>query len=219
MRNATRVTVSTFGVLAAIAGIEHGAGEVGQGNVAPPGPVFESWAGSELFQILAGEPAMTLLPNLLLSGILTILVSLIFFVWAVFFVERKHGGPVLIGLSLLLLLVGGGFGPPLLGIILGITATRIHSPLRWWQAHLPAGLRHVLATVWPWLYAAAIIAWLFLFPGLILLDYFAGIGDESLVVSLTIFSAFSLLLLTIVASFARDLQQQVGARPAAALAR
>ena len=69
MKNATRVTVSTFGVLAGIAGIEHGIGELLQGNVAPNGLVIESWAGSELFRILAGEPAMTLIPNLLASGI------------------------------------------------------------------------------------------------------------------------------------------------------
>ena len=37
MRNATKVTVSTFGALAGLAGLEHGIGETLQGNRAPDG--------------------------------------------------------------------------------------------------------------------------------------------------------------------------------------
>jgi hypothetical protein len=40
------ITVSTFGALAGLAGIEHGIGEVLQGNIAPEGPVVLSWPGS-----------------------------------------------------------------------------------------------------------------------------------------------------------------------------
>jgi len=136
MRSATRVTVSTFGTLAGLAGIEHGIGEVLQGNVAPEGVMISSWPESELFGILAGEPAMTIVPNLLATGILAIFVSLVFLVWATIFVQRKHGGLVLIALSVVMLLVGGGFGPPILGIIVGVAATRINAPPAWWRTHL-----------------------------------------------------------------------------------
>ncbi|HJQ28224.1 MAG TPA: hypothetical protein VJ827_02710, partial [Rubrobacter sp.] len=78
--DATRVTVSTFGALAGLAGIEHGIGEVLQGNVAPDGVIILSWPESGLFRILAGEPAMTIVPSLLASGILAILVSMTFLV-------------------------------------------------------------------------------------------------------------------------------------------
>ncbi len=37
MKNATRVFASTFGAIFALAGIEHGIGEIFQGNVAPSG--------------------------------------------------------------------------------------------------------------------------------------------------------------------------------------
>jgi hypothetical protein len=204
--NATRVTVSTFGALAAMAGIEHGIGELWQGNVAPGALVIESWAGSDLFRILAGEPALTIVPNLLVSGILTILFSLTLLVWAIWFVQRKHASLVLIGLSLILLLVGGGFGPPLLGIIVGVTATRICAPSPWWHAHL-AG-RHVLATLWPWAFAAAVVAWLSIFPGTVLVDYFFGLGGQELLVYLTILAAFVFLFFTIVSAFAYDLRQR-----------
>jgi hypothetical protein len=111
MNNATRITVSTFGVLAGLAGIEHGIGEALQGNVAPDAAMFLSWPDSEVFELLNGEPAMTLIPNLLVTGILAIVASLIFLAWATMFVHRKHGGLVLILLSVVMLLVGAGFSP------------------------------------------------------------------------------------------------------------
>jgi hypothetical protein len=210
MRSATRVTVWTFGALAGLAGIEHGLGEVLQGNVAPEGVMILSWPQSELFRILAGEPAMTIVPNLLVTGILAIFVSLVSLVWATIFVQRKHGGLVLIALSVVMLLVGGGFGPPILGIIVGVAATRINAPLRWWRTHLSSGSRRFLANLWPWSFVAGLIAWLSLLPGTIVLDSFFGVNDLSFVVLLLTLSAFGLLLLTIVTGFAYDIQRQTG---------
>jgi hypothetical protein len=48
-----------------------------------------------VFDILAGEPAMTIVPGLLATEILAIVVSLIFLMWATAFVRRKHGALVL----------------------------------------------------------------------------------------------------------------------------
>jgi hypothetical protein len=210
VRNATRVTVSSFGALAGLAGIEHGIGETLQGNLAPGGIMISSWPGSALFGILSGEPAMTVVPNPLVSGILTILFSLIFLVWASVFVQRKNGGLILILLSIALLLVGGGFGPPMLGIIVGVTATRIYAPLTRWQAHLSAGSRRFLAKLWPWSFVAGLVAWLLLFPGSVLLDYFLGVSKPELVISIFFFSALGFLLLTIVAGLLYDSQEQMG---------
>jgi hypothetical protein len=208
MRNATRVMVSTFGALAGVAGIEHGIGEVLQGNVAPGGLMILSWPESEVFGILAGEPAMSIVPNLLATGILAILVSLVFLVWATMFVQRKHGGLILILLSIVMLLVGGGFGPPILGILVGAAATRINAPLRWWRNHLSIGLRRFLAKLWPWSFVAGVIAWLLVLPGTILLDLFFGVNNQSLIVPVLTFSAFGLLLLGVFTGFAYDIQRQ-----------
>lgn len=129
--NTTRVTVSTFGTLAGLEGIEHGIGEVLQSNSAPEALVILSWPGLEAFRILAGEPAMTIVPNLLATGIVAIAVSLVFLVWVTVFVQRRHGGLILVLLSVAMLLLGGGFGPPILGVIVGLAATRINAPLGW----------------------------------------------------------------------------------------
>ena len=217
MKSATRITVSTLGALAGLSGIEHGLGEVLQGNVAPPGIVFQSWPNSELFGILNGEPAMSLVPNMLVTGILAIIISSVFLVWAAAFIERTHGGLILILLSIAVLLVGGGFGPFLLGLVLGLTATRINA-LRCGQgSRVPASLRQFLDRLWPWLYGADLIAWLMLFLGWPLAGLMPGVaGSDAVIVPLctTIAVAFGLLLLLVAAGLARDglRQADVGKR-------
>lgn len=206
MRNATRITVSTFGAIAGFSGIVHGIGEVLQGNRAPEGIVFLSWPESAFFRVLSGEPAMSIIPNLLITGMLTILFSFISIVWATMFVQRKYGALVLAILSIVMLLVGAGFGPPLLGIILSLAATRINAPLTWWRKHLSGGLRHFFGKLWLWSFVAGMIAWLLLFPGLSILNYFFGVNNLSLIL-IIILSAFGFLFLTIFTGFAHDSQR------------
>jgi hypothetical protein len=104
--------------------------------------------------------------------------------------------------------VGGGFGPPILGILVGAAATRINAPLRWWRNHLSIGLRRFLAKLWPWSFVAGVIAWLLVLPGTILLDLFFGVNNQSLIVPVLTFSAFGLLLLGVFTGFAYDIQRQ-----------
>ncbi len=216
MNSATRVVASVFGALAALAGLEHGVGEVLQGNVRAAGLIIQSWPDAAFFRIEAGEPAMTIVPNLLASGVLTIVVSLVFLAWAVGFAHRRHGGLVLVGLSIVLLLVGGGFGPPLLGIIVSLTATRIGAPLTWWRTRLAPAIRRLLAASWPWAFGASMGAWLMLVPGLPILSYTLGVEDSALVVVL-FFSAMGLLALTIVSGLARDAERRTVAASAVAV--
>jgi len=214
MKSATKVTVAVFGTIAAIAGVEHGIGEVLQGNAAPPGVVIQSWPNSAFFRALSGEPAMTIIPNLLVTGILAIVATAAFFLWATMFVQREHGGLVLMALSVVLLLVGGGFGPPVLGIILGIAATRINAPLRWWCDCTSPNVRRVLGAIWPWSVGIGALVWLLVFPGVNIASYYYGM-DNATVIATVIAAAFGFLLLSIITGHARDSLQ----RPAAARAR
>lgn len=214
--SALRITVSTFGVLAGLAGIEHGIGEVLQGSKAPAGLTIESWPDAASFRVLDGEPAMTIVPNLLATGILAILVSLVFVVWATRFVEREHGGLILMLLSVVWLLVGGGFGPPLLGIILGLTATRMNASPARRHAPQPAGTRSFPANLWPWCFGASLAAWLLLFPGVVIMAYLTGADETSTLfgtfVAVLMLTAFGSLLLTIVAGLAHDNERQAETR-------
>ncbi len=208
MRNATNTFTSTLGAIMGLAGLEHGIGEALQGNVAPSGLMILSWPDSSFFRIMGGEPAMTIIPNLLVSGILTILVSLAFIGWATRFVHRKNGGLVLIMLSVLLLLVGGGIFPPVLGIIVGAVGTRINAPLTWWRDHLPAGLRRFLGKVWQGSFIVCLIAWICLFPGLNIFSYFLGLDDPILML-VVLSCALGFFTLTLFSGFAHDIQRQI----------
>ncbi len=124
MRNLskTRLAASAIGIFGGLGGASHGPGEMLQGNIAPNSLVIEAW--SEL-TALAGEPAMTIIPSFLVSGVLTFIVGLMVAVWAAKFVQRKNGGLVLILLSIIMLLVGGGLFPPVFGVVAGIIGTGI----------------------------------------------------------------------------------------------
>jgi hypothetical protein len=197
--------VSAFGALAALAGIEHGVGAFLQGSVAPSSLVFQSWPDTAGFEVVSGEPAMTLIPNLAISGVLAILVALAVGIWAVWHIGRRSGGLGLIGLSVLLLLVGGGFGPPLIGVIGGATATRIGRN----GGRPPGRARAALARVWPWLLGATLFGYLSLVPGMVLVSRYTGFDDPLVVSGLTVFS-FMALILTVVAARAHD---RLGERP------
>jgi len=121
--NKTRVAASLLGVFAGIGGgVFHGIGEILQGSVAPNEMMIQAYPA---MQATAGEPAMTIVPNFLLTGILAIILGIIVTVWAAAFIERKNGGLILILLSIIMLLLGGGIIPPIIGIIGGIIGTRI----------------------------------------------------------------------------------------------
>lgn len=218
MRSAVSISISTFGAFAAFAGVEHGVGEMLQGNIAPTGVVIESWAGSEAFSTLGGEPAMTIVPNLPASGILTVLAALTFGVWAVRFIEHRNGGLVLLGLSAVLLLVGGGFGPPILGLILGVAAVRMNTaPIRSRTTTPPHGL---LARLWPWTLAAGLIAFLALVPGTVIVAYVFDIANASAasaVVLVPMVAAFTLLPVTLIAASSYDRERRGVSRPATAV--
>lgn len=213
MRNATSVTVSTFGAWVGLIGIEHGLGEILQGNQAPEGVMILSWPDSELFRILAGEPAMTIIPNLLVTGILAIVFSLVYIAWAILFVQRKNGGLVMILLSIVMLLVGGGIFPPILGILISIVGTQISAPQTWWRAHLSAGRLRFLARLWPWSFCACLLSWLGMLPGIVLLWYVWGVDNPNLIYILLV-CMFGFLFSTVMTGFAYDSQRQTGSQPA-----
>lgn len=200
---ASRTVVITFGVLAALAAVEHGVGEILQGPVPPPSLVFESWPEHDAFVPLSGEPALSLLPNLLVSGVLTILVAGAMLAWLLLGVHRRHGALFLVGLSLLLLAVGGGFGPPLLGLLLGLGIVQPVVGTR-----KPGRVLRQLGSVWPWSLLVGVIAYLALVPGTLIM-YVAWGWVPDVVVYALIVLAFGGLIVSLIA--ARSSDQRAGA--------
>lgn len=203
MNNKTRIFASTFGAIIALAGLEHGIGEIFQGNAAPDQIMILSWPNAEFFRSMGGEPAMTIIPNYLITGILALLVSLAVLIWTIGFVQRKNGGWVMIFLSIVLLLVGGGIFPPIFGILIGAVATRINVQTTHQKVYRPARFQYFLAKLWPWSYVACIISWLLLLPGVPLIDRFTE-GDITTVMLVVLLLVFSTLFLTMFSGFAFD---------------
>jgi hypothetical protein len=163
MRKATRIVASWLGLLAGVSGLEHGYFEILQGNTKPSTFMFASMGPPCVPERIwnACEPAMTVLPNFLVAGILTVILGLLVMTWSAAFVQRKNGGRVLILLSVILLLLGGGFFPPLIGIVGGVAGTRINKPL----GRKPAGSMLLFAArLWPWPLVVLIVWLLGQFP-------------------------------------------------------
>ena len=118
----TIAVASILGIFAGIGGASHGPGEILQGNIAPSGIIIEAWPALTL---LAGEPAMTLIPSFSVSGIVTVILGVAVTVWAATRIQSKNGALVLVLLSTMMLLVGGGLLPPVFGVGAGIISARV----------------------------------------------------------------------------------------------
>jgi len=203
---AAKSTALVFGILAGLGGVTHGIGEVLQGNVKPDGIIINSWTRGPIATHMGGEPGMTIVPNLLVTGILTILVSVAVVVCAAC-ARNKNSGRILLLLSVIMLLVGGGFGPPIIGILAGVAGTGIGTPSTWWRRRRSARIWRFLGTVWPWLFGIAAINGLFLVIGSVVLVYCFDLNNPSLFTNSFFFSILSLSL-TILLGRAYDVQRR-----------
>jgi len=157
--SATRAVTSTLGVLVGLAGIEHGFFEMLQGNITPSSMMIEAIGPAQRFWEYGTERALTIIPSFFVTGILAIIAGLLVTIWVGAFINSKHSALVLLLLSIVLFLVGGGFGPIFMSMFASFTATRINKPLKWWRAHLHVNLRGFLSKLWP----SSIIAFVLLF--------------------------------------------------------
>lgn len=149
MNRATRTIVSTMGVILAISGMVHGIFEVLQGNTPTHGLITQAIGDVQQMWLYGTEEAFTIIPNFLITGILTIMVGIATLVWSVSFVQTKHGAWVFLLLFLLLFLVGGGIAQVVLFLPAWAAATRINQPLAGWRKMLPESFRRILSPLWP----------------------------------------------------------------------
>lgn len=197
MRQATKTVATWLGVVAGIAGLEHGYGALLQGNTPIPGLAFPSWGPpcvpKEIWH--ACEPAMSILPSFLVTGILAMLLRLALIVWAGWFVQRRHGGWVQMALAVLLLLFGGGFFPPIIAFVGSMAGTQIHRSL----SGAPTRTTRFAARLWPWSLVLFVVWTLGQFPvGYFFNNFLQSIMYVSMIVIL------SSLSLAVYAAYAHD---------------
>ena len=212
MNKAVRKTVSVLGTIFGVSGMCHGFFEILQGNqptggfyISAIGPAQQMWPHGT-------EPALTLIPNFLFSGIAAMLVGLVMIVWSLFFVHRKHGPAVLLLLFILLLLLGGGVAQIIFFPFIWLVATRINASLAWWDKSLPTGLKKFLVGLWP---ADLVLVSLLLVSALVMAvtGCFPLVSDPNTIVMIMVgFLGLVLLFLPVVyiSAFSRDLVQREG---------
>ena len=150
MRKATKTTLTIIGIMAGISGAFHGVTEFLQGAGGPHDSImFASMGAPCQFDVswCACEPAMSIFHNFRVMGIITMALGALLSLWFAFQLQRRLGGWVAVLLSVALLLAGGGFFPPVIGITAGLLANSLHKPL---PDSPKNGWNRFLSKLWPW---------------------------------------------------------------------
>ncbi|MCJ7648983.1 MAG: hypothetical protein MUP85_10245 [Candidatus Lokiarchaeota archaeon] len=146
--NATCVIASTIGVIFGFAGFNHGFFEFLQGNTPTNGLFIQAIGEAQRFWVLGTEDAFTIVPNFLISGLLSMILGLTIVIWSLWFIQTKYGRTIFLGLFILLFLVGGGIGQIAFFIPAWAFATQINKPLTWWKKVLPRSIWPFLSKLW-----------------------------------------------------------------------
>src|ERR1017187_9571413 len=108
--SATRSIACTLGVLVGIGSIDHGLFECLQGFHPTPGLIVNALGSGYRWTVWkqGGEGAFTLIPNFLVTGVVTSLLGLLMIAWSVRYIHSPHGPSVFLSLGVASFLTGGG---------------------------------------------------------------------------------------------------------------
>ncbi len=207
--NATRIIVTTIGVIFGFSGFNHGFFEFLQGNKPTSGLVIQAIGEGQQFWTEGTEEAFTIIPNFLISGLLAMGIGLVIIIWSLWFIETRHGRSVFLGLFSLLFLVGGGIGQLAFFIPAWAFSTRMNKPLIWWKKVLPQNMWPFLSRLWPITLTLSTIS-ILIGLELAIFGYFPGTTDpQTLQNTAMLFVLASALLniISFIAGFGHDLQR------------
>ncbi len=102
-----------------------------------------------------------------------------------------------------MLLVGGGFAPPLIGMLAGVAGLGVNAQAPAWCMNLPFKWRHLLAAAWPWFLGVCAIDGAVLIVGALIFGYIIGLNIPQVWVFCFLLS-IPLLVLTILTGVAYD---------------
>ncbi len=202
----TRAVVAAFGILCGLTGMIAGVFETLQGNIVPSGLVISTIGPDHTMATDFTYFAITIIPNLLATGILAVALGSFVIYWSIRGVQRPYGVVVLAILCAAQTLVGGGWVVDIAAITC-ILATRIGKPLNWWRSHLPRGARTWLVRLFP----ASLVAYALVASGLLVLTIL-GIDSVVMIELITVLAGFMFvpMLLMIFGGLAMDVQATLG---------
>jgi ABC-type polysaccharide/polyol phosphate export permease len=128
-------------IIFGVGGIGHGFFEALQGFTPTDGLVIHAIGEADKMWEYGNEPAFTVIPNFLITGIASMAVGIAIIVWSVGFLHRRNGPTVLLLLFVLLFLVGGGIGQVVFFSIIWVFSTFIHKRLKPSKSEKTDGLR------------------------------------------------------------------------------
>ena len=208
--NATRVIATTIGVFCGLfSGINHGIFEILQGNTPTNSLVINAIGEAQRFWIEGTEPAFTIMPNFMLTGILSIIVGLALVVWSIRFLPTKYGRSVYLGLFVISFLVGGGIGQIFLFLPAWAFATRIGKPLTWWRKVLSRSIWPFLSRLWIVTLVLA-TASIFITLEIGIFGLFPGLTDPQAIQNTSmifLFSSVILYIVSFIAGFGHELRR------------
>jgi hypothetical protein len=207
--NATRVIATTVGIIFGLSGINHGLFEVLQGNTPTDGLVIQAIGRAQRFWPLGTEEALTIIPNFLISGLLSMLLGLAIVVWSLRFLHTKRGPTVFLALFVLLFLVGGGIGQVVFFLPAWAFATHMDKPPTWWRKALPRRMWPFLSRLWSIL---LVLASLTILVGIeiAISGYYPGITDPETIQNIAmtlVFASAALFILSFIAGYGHELDR------------
>ncbi|MFX1574266.1 MAG: hypothetical protein ACFFB0_16105 [Promethearchaeota archaeon] len=204
--NATKLEVSSFGVIGGLISIEHGIFETAQGNVPTNGIIINAIAPGHWYWKEGGELAMTIIPNFLITGIVAIIIGIMVIIWSIRFVSAKYGALGLFTLTILTLLFGGGIAFLIIGIIISIIATQINKSHTWWDKHLSNNVKKYFTKLWLSLFSISIIVLGCLVLGGIFGVWFLKPNNAIILLSNVGLISIGLIIFTIIFGLIHDIE-------------
>ena len=209
--NAIHITASTVGVFFGLfSSINHGFFEILQGFKPTNGFLINAIGEAQRFWPEGTEPAFTLIPNYLFTGIAAILVGIAIIIWSLWFLPTKHGRTIYLGLFILSFLVGEGIGQIFFFIPAWAFATRLGKPLTWWRKVLPRGSWQFLSRFWIFTLVLGTIVMLIGLE-MAIFGYFPGIEDLETLTNINmsfVFGSAILYVISFIAGFGHELLRQ-----------
>lgn len=208
--NAIRTIGATIGVLFGLSGMNHGLFEFLQGNTPTSGLVIQAIGEAQRFWVEGTEEAFTIVPNFMVTGLLSMAVGLLIVIWSLRYLHTRHGATVFLGLFVLLFLFGGGIGQLAFFIPAWAFLTRADKPLTWWKKALPESSWATLSKLWiPALAVSVFVA--LVGVEIAIFGYFPGVTDPGTLQNLAMSFVFSTALLNIfifIAGIGHELQRK-----------
>lgn len=181
-RSKIQLCLVSFGIIIGAVGILHGIPEILQGsNLVESNSIAalpENWPNSELFTVLNGQPAFSILTGISFSllGILAIVVSTGLIIHSWFFLEKRNGLLIFALLNVGVALFGAGIGTPIMMgiplVIFGIISSRSKKKKERSESADKSNL--LLFRI---CYALQIVSWILFFPGFVIISSLGKIPE------------------------------------------